>query len=59
MSAPDVNLEKQKHRHRTMVRGLWVGAALAIVVAIGLVVSETVFGADPADLAPAATGAND
>jgi hypothetical protein len=57
MSAPDVNLEKQKHRHRTMVRGLWVGAAVAVIVAIGLIVSETVFDADPTDLAPAADAA--
>jgi len=33
MSAPDVNLERQKNRHRTMVRGLWIGAAVAVIVA--------------------------
>jgi len=35
MSAPDVNLERQKNRHRTMVRGLWIGVAIGVMVAAG------------------------
>ena len=50
MSAPDVNIEKQKHRHRTMVRGVWIGVAIACVVAAGIWVGMGVFGADPTDL---------
>jgi hypothetical protein len=53
MSAPDVNIEKQKHRHRTMVRGLWVGAAIALLVVGGIAISAGVFDTDPADLIPA------
>jgi len=34
MSPPDINLERQKHRHR----GPLIGMALGIVVAVGLVV---------------------
>lgn len=37
MSAPDVNVEKQKHRHRGLIWGLWGGALVALVV-VGLYV---------------------
>jgi hypothetical protein len=36
MSAPDVNIERQKARHKTMVRGLWIGAVLAIAAALAV-----------------------
>ena len=45
MSSPDTNIEKQKHRHRTMVRGIWLGLAVAGVVLL----ATTVFGANPLD----------
>lgn len=35
MSAPDVNIDKQKKRHRTMVWGIWIGVAIAGLVMIG------------------------
>ncbi len=34
MSAPDVNLDRQKRRHRPMLRGLWIGLAVAVGVAL-------------------------
>ena len=34
MSAPDVSLERQKRRHRTIVKGLWVGVTVAVIVAV-------------------------
>lgn len=34
MTAPDVSLERQKRRHRTMVKGIWWGVAIAVLVAV-------------------------
>lgn len=52
MSSPDVNIGKQKHRHRTMIRGLWIGVGIALVVTAGVIVS----GIDPAALFVEPTG---
>jgi hypothetical protein len=54
MSAPDVDIEKQKHRHRTMARGLWIGGAVAVLVAAGLAVAMGVFDTDPTEVIPSA-----
>jgi hypothetical protein len=48
MSAPDVNLERQKSRHRTMVRGLWIGAAIAVIVAVAIYGYTVISGEDAA-----------
>lgn len=52
MSAPDTNLERQKNRHKTMGWGVWVGVGFALLVALGLILTVTVFGVDLATLAP-------
>ncbi|AEI94511.1 hypothetical protein [Roseobacter litoralis] len=52
MSAPDVNLEKQKHRHRRMVLGIWIGVAIAGLVGIAAVIAIFGFGADLQDAIP-------
>ncbi|MGA9253586.1 MAG: hypothetical protein WBV71_14190 [Roseobacter sp.] len=36
MSAPDVNVDRQKSRHITMVRGLWIGVAIAVIFAVAI-----------------------
>lgn len=57
MSAPDVNLERQKNRHRTMVRGLWIGVAIAGAVAVCVYVYSTVSDAESAAVVmPSALG---
>lgn len=57
MSAPDVNIETQKHRHRTMIRGLWIGAAFAalVVIVAGIVILG--FGVSADGILPAQTEA--
>ena len=56
MSAPDVNLERQKRRHRPMVRGLWIGMAVAAGVALLWAVAAA-FGISVTDVAtPASSG---
>lgn len=57
MSAPDTNIEKQKHRHRTMGWGLWIGAALAVLVGLVFVVAFGVFDVAPDAFIPATGGA--
>ena len=56
MSAPDTNIEKQKHRHRRMIHGIWLGVAIAFLVAAGVVLSITLFGTAPTDVIPEADG---
>ncbi|WP_300031414.1 hypothetical protein [uncultured Roseobacter sp.] len=40
MSAPDTNIERQKTRHITMLRGIWIGLLIAAGVAFVLIVSD-------------------
>lgn len=55
MSAPDVTLETQKHRHRTMLRGLLLGAGIALAAPICIVVGLAVFDVESRALIPAET----
>lgn len=57
MSAPDVNIEKQKKRHHTMIQGIWIGLGIAVVVALIMSVAMGVFNADPTAMIPAETRA--
>ncbi|MFK7763737.1 MAG: hypothetical protein AB8B62_10770 [Roseobacter sp.] len=57
MSAPDVNIERQKKRHHTMVKGIWIGLGIAIVVAVGLSVAMGIFNVDPTAVIPTETEA--
>ncbi|ABG32825.1 hypothetical protein [Roseobacter denitrificans] len=52
MSAPDVTLERQKHRHRKMVRGIWIGVGIIALVSIGAYVAVFGFGADLQEAVP-------
>ena len=55
MSAPDVNVERQKTRHSTMVRGLWIGAAVAVVVTLGIFVYTSLSGEEASAVLTPAT----
>ena len=56
MSAPDVNIERQKKRHRPMIRSLWVGLALIVVVSVGVLLANSLFDTGPAALIPDTSG---
>ena len=55
MSAPDVTLETQKHRHRKMVRGIWIGVGIAVLVGIAALVAVFGFGVELQEAVPPAS----
>ena len=48
MSAPDVKIETQKHRHRSMVSGIWIGAAVLVFAVVTASIAIFGFGVEPA-----------
>ncbi len=54
MSAPDVNLDRQKRRHSTMIRGVWIGLLIAVGVAAAWAVAHYGFGVTTTEIVPPA-----
>lgn len=52
MSAPDVALKTQKHRHRTIAWGIWIGVGLAALVGVAAGITIFGFGVDPQGAIP-------